>query len=771
LKNLLGRLMSRPFDELRLIGSLWGTFTRDPNPTHNDLAIAVYHTMVDRSAMRGMWESLDPQARSFLTWLLNQRNMLALLDDLPAQLDRPPEEVLALVEGVRRTGFVDVDEVLVRGSRVVSSGDNLYAWATKNQPQPAKRKVVSLPAEAARVLREIIEENRRPAPFDDSFSELMEQLQEDEVRRVAAVWKLPEASKYYKSELINVMSEFLATGQGRALILSHLPQAAQSLFTFLEGEGGRATTAHVKSHFKWDERELRAALWPLSQRALVWDVLSDDRRYLFIPHDLVKGAPPSAGVVPAIQPRLEAPAPAITERREPYEMPWDLLTLLAVAARQDLPLTLQDTRITRRLAKKLNDAFIHPTDIKAGTDYIDLLVHLAQTLGLLVEVQGEQPALVLTGKANEWAQLSFDAACRRLYGLWQEDRKWTEPAAYGTIYWWNSDLTGARKRLIKHLLDLPTMQWIGVEGFLRKIHLTEPFLIWSQEELVRRFGLRALQGFRSQWFDIEGRIIADMLKTMLFWLGAVELGRDRHRRLVSFRVTEQGRSLFSNQIAEQAPRPAKTLLVQPNFEVLVLHPESEVLWDLLRTADLVRHDRVSVYVISKESVQRGLECGLSVEEIVGFLDANTGKKLPQNVAQSIRDWGRQVKHVGIQRATLVEVDDPQVLDELMASRKTRRFIARRLSPTVALANLPQVGDSARDDPWQRLAKELRSAGYLPRLSAEGVAHEDPHEGETPVSSEERPSVLPITTGTGGKAQSSRRRATNSVSMPNKTGTS
>src|ERR671936_693836 len=183
-----------------------------------------------------------------------------------------------------------------------------------------------------------------------------------------------------------------------------------------------------------------------------------------------------------------------------------------------MPLTLQDNRITERLAPRINDSFLQPVDLKSGTDYIDMVVHLAQTLGLLEERQDEQPTLALTPKADEWAEL----------------------ATYGTIYWWNSDLTGGRKRLVAHLTELPVGQWIQLEAFLRKIHMTEPFLIWSQDELMRRFGLRALQGFRSQWFSIEGRIIADMLKTMLYWLGAVELGRDKQKRLVSFRVTEEG---------------------------------------------------------------------------------------------------------------------------------------------------------------------------------------------------------------------------------------
>ena len=192
--------------------------------------------------------------------------------------------------------------------------------------------------------------------------------------------------------------------------------------------------------------------------------------------------------------------------------------------------------------------------------------------------------------------------------------------------------------------------------------------------------------------------------------------------LLSFRLTETARSLLAPDAALPDQNPAQdnssAILVQPNFEVLVLQPDSRVLWTLMRVADLVRHDRVSAYTINKESVLRAVEAGLSPEEIVRFLDTNTGKRLPQNVSQSICDWARLIKHANIRRLTIIEVEDPAVLDELMASRKTRKFLERRISPTVAVAALPDVGEFARDDAWDRLMKDLRNAGYVPHFSDE-----------------------------------------------------
>ncbi|HET9496627.1 MAG TPA: helicase-associated domain-containing protein [Chloroflexia bacterium] len=721
MKNLLGRLMSRPADELRAIAGVWGTVTRDPSPSQNDLAIAVYHTMVDPSAVRGVWENVGPDDRTFLTWLLGQRNMLAIVDDLPGLVDRPPDEVGAMLERVRRAGLVDVDDVMVRGSRVVSSGDNLYAWASRNQPEAVQRRVVSMATEIAKILRDLIEESKRPAPFDEPFSALLDRLEQADVQRIAASWKLPDAGRYYKSELIGVMSEFLATGQGKTVLLGSLSPASQTLFAFVESEGGRAGAHQIKRHFEWGEREFRAASLGLIQRALVWDVLEGDHRFLFIPSDVLKaGAGGPVKIAPYLQPKLDAPTPLTTQSRLPYELTWDLLTLLGNASQQELQLTLQDTRITKRLAKKVNDSFLQGEDLRAGTDYIDLVVHLAQSHGLLAPTGGEQPTLALTPRVEQWARQSFEAQRRTIFGLWQEDRKWTEPATYGTIYWWNSDMTGARKRLVSQLLKLPVGKWISLEGFLRTIHLTEPFIIWSQDELVRRYGLRALQGFRGHWFDIEGRIVADMLRTMLFWLGVVDLGKDKQKRFMSFRVTESGAALLdpTRLPSDTQPPPARALLVQPTFEVLVLHPESEVIWNLLRFADLVKHDRVSVYAINKESVLRAVEAGMTPRYILDFLQENTGKQLPQNVAQSIDDWARLIRYANVHRATLIEVEDPSIMDEMVASRKTKKYIVRRLSPTVAVAALPEMSDGARDDPWQRLMKELRAAGYVPRFTSE-----------------------------------------------------
>src|SRR5438105_15293125 len=120
-------------------------------------------------------------------------------------------------------------------------------------------------------LKDVIEEGKRPSPPDEPCGTLLEGLQQEEVQRIASAWKLPDAARYYKSELVGVMSEFLATGQGHELLLSPLPAPSRELYDFLEQATGTSAASQVRMHFGWEERDLRAALLPLAQRALVWD--------------------------------------------------------------------------------------------------------------------------------------------------------------------------------------------------------------------------------------------------------------------------------------------------------------------------------------------------------------------------------------------------------------------------------------------------------------------------------------------------------------------
>ena len=736
MKNLLGRLMGRSFDELKAIAAAWQIPLADLN--HNDAAIACYREMMEKTNVRAVWETLDSEERAFLHWLLEQRNNLALVDDLPAQLGRSAEQVEDLLQRLGALGLTDVEEALVRGSRVVSAGDNLYAWGMRSQTPAVKRRVVSMAGEMSRVLAVVHAELLGSEPFDEALAVLLDRLDPPILERIAARWRTTDLRYMAKPAVIEMLDAMLEGAETRERLLSEVSAPSRELFAYLCAHDGRAPTAEVMAAFGWSRGELHRQFAPLEVRALAFETLWHDQRILFVPRQVRE--PQVAGTVAAPPVTATSDPPAVGAAA-PVALSWDLLTTLAYFSQNEVVINRHNNELPKRALKRLQDSFLH-RDPATADAYLNLVLHITRSLELLVEEE-ETRREIPGPRLNDWVALPFAAQTRRLYMLWLEDRHL--PADPGTplLLWRTPDLPAVRKRLVTQLAACPLDTWISLDSFLQHIAASDPYLLGSRDDLVRQYGVKGLRDFQVRWMSHEGALLTSMLAGMLHWLGAVDLGRGRDGQPVAVRIPAAGGRLFGHpQAPADAEPPRQALLVQPNFEILVLAPEARAIWTLLLSADLARHDRVSVYTISKESVLRARTSGLTAAGLQEFLTAHSQKAVPQNVLQCISDWGRGYKRLALQKATLLEVDDAEILDELLASRRLKGFIARRLAPTVALIRLPRTTVWTRDDPWQKLVKELRAAGYFPQLV------EDLRPAEKP-----RPRRPAAATGTAAKADS------------------
>jgi len=125
---------------------------------------------------------------------------------------------------------------------------------------------------------------------------------------------------------------------------------------------------------------------------------------------------------------------------------------------------------------------------------------------------------------------------------------------------------------------------------------------------------------------------------------------------------------------------ARTLIVQPNFELLLLQPDYPTLYQLLPFVKVEQIEMVSRLTLTQESVRRGVEAGFGVEHVLKTLRACSQKELPQNVLYTLQDWGRLYKDATISQTILIEVSSETVADEICASSKLRSLELRRLGP-------------------------------------------------------------------------------------------
>lgn len=719
MKNLLGRLMGRSFEDLKAIAAAWQIPL--PQPNHNDAAITLYREMAEKTNTRAIWETLNMEQRAFLAWLLEQRSIMAFMDELPALLDRPAEEVEGLLGSLTALGLVDVEEASVRGNRLVSAGDNLYAWGLRSQVPITRRRVVSMSGELSRALSGVVSENTGAAPFEEALTGLLERHEQPALEKVAARWHIADLRYMHQAALIEALATLLGAQETRERMVNESGSEARRLYDFLLNRGGQAESRLVQTALGWSLADLRARLIPLEARALVVETLWHDRAVLFLPAEFLK---PRTDAAPEVPPLRSVDEPAAVDARLPVELPWDLLSTVAFFMQGDVALNLHNNELPKRALKRLNEQYLHPDDPERDGFYIGMVLHFADSLNLL-HMDEATRRMSLGGRASDWVKLSFGAQARRLFSLWLEDRRWFEPTTQFYI-WRTPDPTRARKQLVAQLRECPLDTWISLDSFLSHVQAKTPYLLYTQDELVRYMGVAALRDFTTRWMSNEGALLISMLTTTLCWLGAVDIGRNAAGTPLAFRLTGAGARLVEHANAPtEAEPPRRALLVQPNFEVLVMHPDARAVWHLLLSADLVRHDRVSAYVLNKTSVLRARESGLNGPQIQEFLATHSQKAVPQNVVQSITDWSRSYKRAILQKATLLEVEDAEILDEIAGSRRFKPFIARRLSPTTALLRLPRTTVWTRDDPWQKLSKELRAAGYFPEIEEEQRVAEKP----------------------------------------------
>lgn len=689
----------------------------------NELAVMLYRELMDETAVKWIWDEMSSQEHRFLNWLMEQRGMAAFVDSIPLVMELSPDEVDTMLAHLSRLGVADVEEVSTKGNRVIAAQYRFAYGATMGGGD--ERRAVSLSNEVARVLKKIGQELTVPARFDASLSNLFDYYELSQLEQIALAWKLKfNTPAYYKEEIADLLLDILSQPERVAATVAALPAGPKAIYNIVCQKKGRISLAELRRQANIAEADLRQHLRYLALRFLVLETYSEARRWFFIPKDIVQPHVPVANApTPIEQIRLE---PTVSRAVPPYALAWDILTVLNFVAQNTVSLTAQDSRLPKRLIKRINEMMLVSGDIDDESgDRLDLVLHAALSLDLLRQDEGN---LVVTPRTDDWAaNLTFVAQQRRLFKLWLDDVHWFEPLVYANGYWWSGDVTAGRRKVVEELAQLEAGKWYSAFSLLHHFEHDNPFVFRSKADTLRYLGYRNLNRFHEEWSQREGRVILKIVETGLHWLGLVDVGYDDEGQFSAFRIKPEAHALLASGGDGKLPKPdalVKSLLLQPNFEVLVFHPESGPIWHLLKFADLSRHDMVSVYTISKESVVRAVESGVLVGDILKFLAAQSQRDVPQNVARSIEDWGRSIKRVRLSDATLLEVDDPHVLDELAASRKTASLLLRRLGPTVALVKLPETNAWSRTSAMQKLAKALKTAGYSALALERANGHKD-----------------------------------------------
>lgn len=492
---------------------------------------------------------------------------------------------------------------------------------------------------------------------------------------------------------------------------TQLDASAQKLCRWLCQNEGIAELSQARAALEMNDLVLSKCLHNLEDYALVFDTFSGQQRKIFVGRgtykvlrriieeldELLKSEQEGpAGLVILEQ------APAVVHEAECLAL-YDLAVIIGATYQQPVEPT-QAGYVPKRLANKIYP-LLHsrrPDSYGEGDRYLDILFRSALQLGLLrlEESVGQKARFVAGAELDHWAKADPAEQVRQLLELWWNPANyfWSDIAGLNfrpNNYGFSVEMRSARKLLTEYLVaHCEPGRWYTMRSFLATIKDTNHLLLHPKPRLspFEYNNAQTRRAALAQWDQTDGEIIIGLLASTLYEFGLVSLGFEQEFRSGErpinpsfFKLTDLAASVFRSQkkavvVPDSDSVVKHNVIVQPTFELLLLQPDYQALYQLLVFARVEQVGMVSRLNLTQESIRRGVEAGWSVERILKTFQQVSQHELPQNVLYSLQDWGRLYKDATVSQILLIEVGSEAVADEICSSTKFRSLELRRLGP-------------------------------------------------------------------------------------------
>jgi hypothetical protein len=284
--------------------------------------------------------------------------------------------------------------------------------------------------------------------------------------------------------------------------------------------------------------------------------------------------------------------------------------------------------------------------------------HLLVGLGLHTGLLRQDDAQIVAGAIPDWWHAELTEALTRLWAAWPELTAWEPAEGWRGLRRTSSPYASAGLLALGLLAQLGEDEWIApaaVEEWIGGRHCcwngqASPV---SQPSPPRREGQGWTEGF---------------LLGLAYQLRLVQAAKDRAGGWV-VRLSPVGWGVLTGRPAPALPAFTKTLLVQPNLEVLAYRQglTPGLIAELSRFATWKGLGAACTLQLDADSVYRGLEMGATLAAITQTLQQHGVRELPASVGQSLRTWADKRERLAVYpAATLLEFTTPEELHAALA---------------------------------------------------------------------------------------------------------
>lgn len=260
-----------------------------------------------------------------------------------------------------------------------------------------------------------------------------------------------------------------------------------------------------------------------------------------------------------------------------------------------------------------------------------------------------------------------------------------------------------RSALEAAFLALPAGAMVPLRDFvLYHGRAANPFLRFGVEKFRKAVRQpRSTPVSRAEWEVLWEAVLMAFLISDLLPFGGARLGYTADGTMC-LGMAPPGRYVLGEDSFDYAPAPASEILVQPDFEIVFLAPAPRLEPELARFADRIGSGVGALFRITRASVLRGAEQGITADEVLATLEGISRNPVPANVARQIRDWIAGTRRVSLRPALLIECPDAETAARVLALTSGKGEL---VTPT--LIRLPTHAIERKS-----FAKKLRDKGIF-----------------------------------------------------------
>lgn len=397
---------------------------------------------------------------------------------------------------------------------------------------------------------------------------------------------------------------------------------------------------------------------------------------------------------------------------------YDLATLVNVVYQIDIEPTKAGHTPKRQLKKimpLLNVKQGERVDDDMIECYVDTLLGFLKNLKVIGFAHDELRAdkiHVATGPfLATWSRMTLVQQIQTLLESWQssdfEEKRFfysdNITAGIFTSQFYGYSGSFLREEICTNLLDMLSQVcqpdiWYSLESLFK--------IIWkilaeanANPKTPHRYYPATRQSFSYEnWLRNYGQAYLDVVMGFFKDLGLLEVGYDTtsnnavELNSIQFRITEIGQQLLAKKTERErtesgtAESQQGNCIIQPNFDVMLLEPDLATVYQLLPFTQVKRINQVSTFQLTKNSIQRGLEAGYTIEQIIEILTQNSQKEVAQNVLYTLREWGEQYKIIRVSSTYVVETPDETAAALLLKNSVFTKMQPRQITACLFLVS-------------------------------------------------------------------------------------